>query len=1073
MRTRARCAAILLYVSGVLRTRRRLVSLCGPMVIADPGTQTVATGRPAPERPRLLALLNAPIQWGGAVDRQHLTGRRPSDSCMRERVSTTAVLCFTLVLSCPAPALTQSRFDSWTTENGLPQNSIRDILQTRDGYLWLATEGGLVRFDGARFVVFDRSVPGFESQRIGALREDRHGTLWAATTDGRLIRYQGGYFTTYGRKDGLPNAASLSAGATRIEEDDEGGLWVTWIDDAVTRLVGTQITNFGPGDFAMPAGRDRRLYLDNWWRQDSAAVHVFAGGRVQTVRLPPGGANTRVTGVNIDNRGSLWIRTDGAGVLSVSAGRIARLTVQDGLPGNTLDGLFQGDGRGSIWFFDRGKRTTYRIRNGSHEHTGLAGGGSFYVDREGSTWIGTSQHGLQRLRDDIFTLYTEREGLSFDRTYPILHDRSGAIWIGTGGGGLNKYADGRFTSYGPADGLPSDSITCLYEDSAGRLWVGTLEGLAYRQGNRFIRYTAGAGLPDGTAWVLREDRHGTFWIGTRSGLFKRDGDRFTRYTTAEGLTHDSITALFEDRRGALWIGTYQGITRLQDGVLTRFAEAEGFVGHEARAFHEDADGHLWIGTYDGGLYRLVQDRLTRYTRNDGLHDNGVFQILEDDQGYFWMGSNRGLSRVSRTELNELAEGRRRAIVPVVFGTRDGLRSLEFNGGPQPSGLKTADGRLWFPTMAGVAVVDPSAIRALPAPRPIIEEIRVAGEVVNPGQQLTVPADAGMFEIVYTAPTFVKPEQVRFRYRLDGLSDAWVDAGARRSVSFYRVPPGRYAFVLSASNHTGEWSVEGPALRIVILPPFWGTWWFRLLAVGVLASSVIAAHVGRVRRLRREQAQRSVYLQELIDAQEQERARISNEMHDSLGYDVSMVKQRVRESLARPVLDVAIRRDFEEVLRLADRIEGEMKTIAYALRPYHLDKVGLTRSIQELVFEMAAASGVELKAELAPIDDLFTPEAEIHIYRMIQESLNNVVKHSGAYHAAIVISRVGQDVEIRVEDDGEGLSRRREGAADGEGLGLIGIRERARMIGGDVRIESRLRRGTSMIVRLTVPRSDHE
>jgi signal transduction histidine kinase/streptogramin lyase len=887
-----------------------------------------------------------------------------------------------------------------------------------------------------------------------------------------LIRYQAGRFTTFGRKDGLPRAGLPTAGVARIEEDDGGSLWVTWID-AITRLVGPQFTNFVPGDFAMPAALPRHQYLDSWWRQDSTAVHVFVGGRVQTYTLPVGVAGTRVTGVNTDARGNLWIRTAGTGVLRASAGRIERFTVQDGLPGNAPDGLFHGDGRGSIWLFERGTGAINRIQGGAHERIGIGGGRSFYVDREGSTWIGTVAHGLHRLRDDLFTLYTEREGLSLDLTYSIFQDRSGTIWIGTWAGGLNKYSDQRFTAYGSADGLPSDRITCIYEDWSGRLWVGTDEGLSYLQGTRFIAYTAGAGLGGNSVWAMHEDRHGTLWMGTGAGLVKREGDRFTRYTTADGLTHEGITALFEDRSGALWIGTYRGVTRLRDGVFTSFGEAEGFVGNEVRAFHEDTDGHLWIGTYDGGLYRLVEDHLTRFTRNEGLHDNGVFQILEDDEGYFWMGSNRGLSRVSRTELNELAAGRRRTVTPVVFGVRDGLRSIEFNGGRQPSGLKTADGRLWFPTMAGVAVVDPSMIRALPPPRPIIEEIRVAGEVREPGQQLTVPPGAGAFEIVYTAPTFVKPEQVRFRYRLAGLSEAWVDAGDRRSVSFDRVPPGTYTFVLSASNHTGEWSAGGPALSIVVLPPFWGTWWFRLLAVAMLASALFAVHVGRVRRLKREQAQRSVYLQELIDAQEQERARISNEMHDSLGYDVSMVKQRVREGLARPVLDVEVRSDFQDVLRLADRIEEEMKTIAYALRPYHLDKVGLTRSIQELVLEMGDASGVELSMELTPIDDLFSSESEIHIYRMIQESLNNVVKHSGAHRATVTISRAAEAVEIRVEDDGEGLSKHRESAADGQGLGLIGIRERARLVGGDVRIESRQRRGTSIIVRLPVQTTDYE
>jgi signal transduction histidine kinase/streptogramin lyase len=827
-----------------------------------------------------------------------------------------------------------------------------------------------------------------------------------------------------------------------------------------------------PGDFTRPAGRHRLLYLDSWWRQDPQGVHVVDGGRVRTLALPADVAAAGVTGVNRDTRGTLWIRTAGAGVLRAADGQLARLTVRDGLPGNRLDGRFFGDGKGSLWFFERPDGRTFRIRNGAQEPLAFAGGRSFYVDREGSSWIGTAAHGLHRLRDDVVTTYTERDGLPLDRTYPLLQDRSGAIWIGTWDGGLSKYANSRFTNYGLADGLPSPRITCLYEDRRGRLWVGTDEGLTYLEGGRFTRYTAG-GLPVGPAWALREDRHGALWIGTASGLFRQDGGRLTRYTTADGLTHDSVTSLFEDRDGTLWIGTYQGVTRLRDGVFTRFAEPEGFIGHEVRAFHEDVDGHLWIGSYDGGLYRLVEGRLTRYTRAEGLHDNGVFQILEDDHGYFWMGSNRGLSRVSRTELNELAAGRRHAVTPRVFGARDGLRSIEFNGGRQPSGLKTADGRLWFPTMGGVAVVDPSVVHPIPLPRPILEEVRVNGATVDTGQLLTVPTGTDVFEIAYTAPTFVNPEQVRFRYRLDGLSDAWVDAADRRRATFYGVPPGSYTFLLSAANHTGEWSANGPTLRIVVLPPFWATWWFRVLATALLGACLFGLHIRRVRRLRRDHAQRRVYLQELIDAQEQERTRISNEMHDSLGFDVSMVKQRVRESLVRPVLDADSRSDFQEVLRLADRIEGEMRTIAYALRPYHLDKVGLTRSIQELVTELAGSNGLDLHADVAPIDQLFASDAEIHIYRIVQESLTNVVKHSGATRVRVGVARAGSNVEIRIEDDGEGLMGHGPGENGRGGLGLVGIRERAQVIGGDVQIASHQRRGTSIVVRLPIQAPSHE
>jgi ligand-binding sensor domain-containing protein len=325
-----------------------------------------------------------------------LAGRASAAAAVSPARLSTAVLCLTLVVWCPAGALAQSRFESWTTENGLPQNSIRDILQTRDGYLWLATEGGLVRFDGARFVVFDKSVPGFESQRIGSLREDRNGALWAGTSDGMLIRYQDGRFTTYGRKDGLPKAGSPAAGGARIEDDDQGHLWVTWID-AVTRLVGPQFTNFVPGDFAMPAP-PRHLYLDSWWRQDSTALHVFARGRVQTYALPSAVASAGVTGVNTDARGNIWIRTAGAGVLRASAGRIERFTIQDGLPRNAPDGLFHGDGRGSIWFFERGAGTIDRIQGAAHERIGIGGGRSFYVDREappGSAPLPTGSIGFE------------------------------------------------------------------------------------------------------------------------------------------------------------------------------------------------------------------------------------------------------------------------------------------------------------------------------------------------------------------------------------------------------------------------------------------------------------------------------------------------------------------------------------------------------------------------------------------------------------------------------------------------------------------------------------------------------
>jgi signal transduction histidine kinase/ligand-binding sensor domain-containing protein len=973
--------------------------------------------------------------------------------------------CLAILTTLASNASAQPQFDSWTTENGLPQNSVNEILQTRDGYLWLATHGGLVRFDGVRFVVFDRSTQGVESQRLRALHQDRRGTLWAATEDGLLIRYRDGRFTTYGRKDGLPNAA-----AARIEEDDEGNLWVTWVG-SVTKYDGHRFLNLRSDHFAnRVAAPPEARYLDAWWGQDSTGLHVLIKGRVRTYDVHRELLGADVTGVNSDKRDNLWIRTSNAGVIKASNGRFERYTTREGLPSNHPDGGFYEGREGDIWFVDQADRATlYRIRNGRHELIKLPGAPlsvlrSLYVDREGSTWLGTTASGLYRLREPTITVYAERDGLSLKGAYSILADSSGSIWIG--GIDLKRYANGRFRSYRFAEGASRDVVTCIYEDRAGRLWVGTGGGLTHFANGQFTRYNDPSGFLNGSVSGIHEDRYGTFWFATGSGLVRSTGGRFTRYTVNDGLSHDRITALFEDRTGALWIGTFQGLTRLKDGAFTAYTEHEGFIGNAVRAIHEDNDGILWIGTYDGGLYRLAKERLTRYTRNDGLHDNGVFQILEDENGYFWMGSNRGISRVSRRELNEFAEARRRSITSVVFGPKDGLASVEVNGGSQPSGLKTADGKLWFPTMGGVAVIDPVAFRSNSWPPPaIIEEVRLAGKPIDFRKEVMVPPDAPTFEIRYTAPSFVKPEQVRFRYRLVGLDDEWIEAGDRRSAGFHGVPPRAYRFEVIAASHDGVWNTDGPYLDIVVLAPFWRTWWFIALALIGSAAIVLAGHERRVRRLRRLHALQEAFSQQLIDSQEGERRRISNELHDSLGQYLAIIKSRARAGQEKVTDREAVAEALAEIASLGERINAEMTEIAYDLRPHHLDTIGLSKTIESMVSRVGRACDIKFATDITPIDDLFPESSHIHIFRIVQEAVSNIIKHSKATHAKVAITRDATSVQIKVEDNGTGFSPEPFDAASPtkHGFGLVGIRERVRILGGRVEIQSSARTGTAVVV----------
>ena len=971
-----------------------------------------------------------------------------------------------VLASLPCDAAAQYRFDSWNTENGLPQNSVSDIVQTRDGYLWLATEGGLVRFDGLRFVVFDRSTPGIESVRIRALYQDKQNTLWAGTEDGMLIRYRHGQFTTYNRTHGLPHTS-----AARIDEDDRGHIWVTWVG-SLTKFDGQRFVTVRADHFAgrvMPPPANH--YREAWWSQDASGVYVLVGGEVQrfSSREVKGARITRVT---VDGRANIWMNTNGTGIIKASRSQLQQYTMNDGLPRNDFNGDIREGHDGELWLTDRGK--LYRVKNGKHQVIELPGSPpqiwhSFYVDDEGSSWFGTTTSGLHRFADASVVVHGERDGVSLRIAYSILVDHTGTVWIASQG--LKRYANGRVTSYRFASGESPDQVTSIYEDRAGRLWVGTSGGLRYLDHGRFSRYDDPSGFLKHGVWAIHQDRFGAFWFATSLGLVKSTNGQFTRYTTQDGLSHDRVSAFFEDRSGALWIGALQGVTRLKNGVFTAYKDERGFIGSNVRAFHEDSDGTLWIGTYDAGLYRLAGERLTRFTRADGLHDNGVFQILEDADGFFWMGSNRGISRVSRRELNDVAHGRRRFVSPVVLGPSDGLSNVEVNGGQHPSAARTADGKLWFPTMEGLAVVDPAAIRVPRKPPPaIVEEVRLKGSPVDFTGAVRVRPDASGFEIRYTAPTFVKPDQVRFRYRLAGLDDRWIEAGDRRLASFHGVPPGHYRFEVSAASQDGVWSTVDRQAEFVVVPPFWRTWWFIALVLGATVSIALAGHEHRVRGLRKLHAVQEEFSQRLIDSQEGERRRVSSEMHDSLGQHLAIIKRRTRTGREIVADRAAVEEALEEIGVLTDRISAEMKEIAYDLRPHQLDTIGLTKTIENMVHRIGKSCDIAFDMDIAFIDDQAPEASHIHIFRIIQEAVSNIVTHSQATSARIAVVSREASVQIVVQDNGVGFNPTAATARPiTHGAGLVGMRERVRMLGGRVEIQSSAQAGTT--VRVSLPLVD--
>ncbi|MCS6805273.1 MAG: sigma 54-interacting transcriptional regulator, partial [Blastocatellia bacterium] len=731
----------------------------------------------------------------------------------------------------------------WTTEDGLPQNSVTAILQSRDGYLWLGTFGGLVRFDGVKFTVFTAgNTKGLESERILTLYEDRHGVLWIGTEHGGLTRYAQGAFTTYRMKDGLPSdkVLSLSGGDNEI-------LWIGTEDGLVRLQSGrfqTYTTNDGlPHREVLALHQDRQGTL---WIGTRGGLSQLTAEGFRTYTSRDGLPSNMVNVIREGRDQSLWIGT-GNGVARLKDRAITRLSI----PGQPIGGSrsLHEDEEQTLWVGSHDGLVLVQ-KNGQTSRQAIAQVWAIFEDREKNLWVGTNGAGLHRWRKRQLITYTRAMGLAGDNLIPITEDGEGSIWIGAQCEGLSQFKDGRFTTYTDKLGLHNRCVRTLLTDRDGSVWIGTVGEVAHFKDGVFTRYGPEQGLANAFLWSLYRDRQGTLWVGTGGGgLYRFDNGRFTTFRVADGLVDNDVRFITEDREGNLWIGTVGGLSRFKDGIFTNYTTRDGLSHNFIRAIHEDADGTLWIGTYGGGLNRFKGGRFTPITTRNGLFDDTVSRILEDDRGNFWMSSNRGIFRVSRKELNEFAERTRRAIISVTYGVSDGMESSECNGGGQPAGWKARDGKLWFPTIKGAVVVDPTIINETP-PLMGIERLEIDKQAVSLWSAITAPPGSGNLEIHYTGLSFVASEKVRFRYQLEGYEREWIDAGARRIAYYTNIPPGRYRFRVMAMNNDGVWSESSADVEFTLRPHFYQTRWFYVLIGAALAVMGWGGYRLRVKQLER-------------------------------------------------------------------------------------------------------------------------------------------------------------------------------------------------------------------------------
>lgn len=771
---------------------------------------------------------------------------------LRVRVVLIALLfaCSAFALD-PNRALTQARLTIWTPESGLPQSTIDAIVQTRDGYLWMGTEEGVVRFDGVRFVVSDRqTAPALRSAFISSLYEAPDGTLWIGTYGGGLARLRNGKIEAFHPE---------LLGTDRLREmhsDASGALFIATAGGGLLRIDGERVTRFTTRN-GFPTDRIWALEDDGagglWVATHGGGVVRFRDGRVREriTGLPNEFARTLLR----DRDGTLWIGTDGGGVVAWRNGAIVHtITTRDGLPSDLVRTLHR-DRAGSLWIGTDGGLSQWR---GAHAQSLTVVEGlpnpvirALMEDREGNLWVGTTG-GLVRLRDTRFLAYTRKEGLSVDGIRALVQDREGRVWIGTEGGGLCSGSPVRCLT--KREGLPHDTVYALAPGSDGSVWAGTDGGgvVRVRDGRIAERITE---LPSDRVRALVETPNGSLWISTTAGLaLARDGV----ITHVPELDDRQLRPLLRLPNGELLVGTDgAGLWRVDaNGAHASVVARTGRGLESDRVFSLAMDargGAVWIGTSGGGLARLDlgSGSVRSLLRRNGLHDDVVFQIVDDGRD-LWLTSNRGLYRVEKARVVAAMNGERADLAGTVYGTADGMPSAECNAA-FPAAIRARDGRLWVATARGVAVVDPRAQSRNEVRPPVhVEEVLIDGAPAP--SPLRVPPGAQRLEVRYTALGFRAPERITFRYMLEGYDAEWVGAGTSRVAHYTKLAPGSYTFRVTAANEDGVPSDGEARLRVEVEPRWFETWWARLAALLLVLFAIWAGVRLRVAALHARQAE---------------------------------------------------------------------------------------------------------------------------------------------------------------------------------------------------------------------------
>jgi ligand-binding sensor domain-containing protein/signal transduction histidine kinase len=967
------------------------------------------------------------------------------------------------VLQCGAQGLDGYTRRVWQATDGLPEQTVQAFAQTPDGFLWVGTTGGLLRFDGAHFTLFDRqNTPSLHENNIFCLMVSRDGALWIGTEGGGLARYANGKFRSWTARDSTARDGISNDFVRALAQDANGVIWAG-TDNGLLRLVGERFVRSDavPG---IPALAVHGIFPDrdgSLWVGGSRLIRFQAGqareytlrgeasqNRVKSIlrtrdgtlwvgtvsglnRMLPGSDSfERVAGVSATVRvlretsdGLLWIGTIGQGAFTYRNGRLTQITAPDQLPSNTVLNFYEDD-ETNFWVGTQGGML--RLARTPLVVTPLpqvndSDFGTVYQDRDGSFWIGSTR--LFRMRNGVVKPEV-LPGLAGVHVRNVLRDRSGALWVGTDGDGAYRLSAKQLAHYTSKDGLSNNFVRAMAQDQDGSMWIATDEGINHI------------------------DSH--MVSGTGAGHIRS-------YQMRDGLVYFSTRALLEDRHGDLWIGTDSGLSHLHSGEFISDAATEALAQLKIWTIHEDADGGLWFGTRNSGLFRFRDGKVSHFTTQDGLATNAIYQILEDASGRFWMSGPNGISLLNRHELDAQADAPTRRLAILFYSVAEISGVVDIYGGTQSSGCITATGDVWFPSSRGPIHVLPTQRAELPPPPVRIESILADGSPISLTGPMRLPPGTGRLEFTYAPIQLRSQDGVRFRYRLEEFDRDWTAPTASRAAEYTNLPPGNYRFRVQAFEIGNPNAVSEVTVDLVQEPRFYRTWWFLAACVLLIALVVYTLYRSRVRQVRAR-----------FEAVLEERSRLAREMHDTVIQGCTSVSALL-EAISMEEADESPGNNLMDFARsqLSTTI-NEARDAIWNLRHPDGSADGLSQKIQSIIRQVGTEFNTPIDYSMTGAPFATSQPVSHDLLMVAREAVLNAVRHGSPTRVEIHLSYSRDELAMNVIDDGCGFDPDHGEHLNGHHFGLKGMKERVHRCGGKFHLDSAIGKGVHIDVRL--PRS---